>query len=267
MRPVLRVLSIAAVLLGGACTNIEGAPEALVLEQVDVDVDARGVAVDGAGRLFVIDGLSLYERVDGDWTPRWQAPAGTAALEDVTALEPGRFALTAINMGYELDLATSVLSQHFCYLPGEGIREEEPPPNPNPTFELARAVTFDRASGLLYAQPQTRDLVTNDPTFSEIAMFDRASGDELRFVNLGEPDYSAGGIAMAGERILAAQGSILRVIEANGFGAGTLDLSTLGIASVEGMAVDADKGELFVLDGPNRRIVGLDFEGVTRLMR
>jgi hypothetical protein len=265
MRSDLRVVSIAVALLGGACAGVEGAPESLIVDEVPVDIDARGVTVDGAGRLFVIDGLSLYERVDGTWTPRWQAPTGTSPLEDVTALEPGRFALTAINMGYELDLATSVLSLHFCYLPGEGIREEEPPPNPNPTFELARAVTFDRDSGMLYAQPQTRDLVTNDPTFSEIAMFDRASGDELRFVNLGDATYSAGGIAMAGERILAAQGATLRVIETDGFGAGILDLSTLGISSVEGMAVDGET--LFVLDAPNRRIVGLDFEGVMRLMR
>src|SRR5262245_38187805 len=111
------------------CATEEPSIEALVTQRIPVDLDVRGVAVDEAGRLFAIEPNALHERVDGAWVLRWE-PETRVGLEDVAALEPGRFALTAPNMGYELDLATGVLREHFCYEPGFGIRVEDPPPNP-----------------------------------------------------------------------------------------------------------------------------------------
>jgi hypothetical protein len=251
---------MAAVLLVGC--GVEGATESLVTQRIAIDRDASGIAVDSAGRVFVLDALGISEHVDGAWVSRWSAAPGIV-FEDIAALEPGRFALTSRNAGYELDLATGNLNLHFCYLPGEGIREEEPPTNPNPTYEIARAVTFDSVNSVIYAQPQTRDEVTGQGTFSEVAMFDRASGDELRFVRLDDAGYSAGGMAVVdGATFFSAQGSTLSSLAFGGERTELMTLAPIGVSRIEGMAIDLARDELLVLDAPNYEIVALDLDAV-----
>lgn len=128
-------------------------------------------------------------------------------------------------------------------------------------------MTLDRSSGLIYAQPQTRDIVTAAGTFSEIATFDRASGDELQFMPIDDASYSAGGMAaLEPGFFLAAAGARLSTLWANGQRDDVADLSKAGVTNAEGMAIDETTRELLVLDGPSRTIVAFDLDGVRALL-
>ncbi len=257
LRTVRSFALLVSLLVSFGCgSDVQPADPSLVQsERSLVDVGyMTGVTVDEHGQLFVLtrDGV-LMEEVDGAWTIRFRARTG-ATFEDVVSLGEGRFALTTIDMGFELDVATGELTQHFCYLPDDDIREEDPPQTPIPTSELARAVTFDHETGLLYAQPQTVQQTDGLGTFSEVASFDRVTGTELEFRNLGDASFSAGGMVVlgrgeAGTTLLAADGSMLHtIVFETGAKRAVLDLSSLGIEDVAGMAIDSGRGVLHVLD-------------------
>ena len=213
-----------------------------------------GVTADETGSLFILTraGELLERHPDGTLESRWQAP-NDLVLTDVAALEAGTFALTTTNMGFLLDVATGELTEHFCYEPGDGIREEPPPPTARPTAELSQSLTFDRVSNLLYANPQTIALDGNgEGMFSEVAVFDRVSGDELSFQNLNEADFAAGGLVALGEgQLLYGAGSVLyRGDFWEGSRRTLVDLKTLDITSISGMTVHGQL--LYVVDSQGR---------------
>lgn len=253
-----RLVSILSVLLSlafGCGSDVPGADGSLVLAQTDLGYGALvGVTVDAEGRRFVLsEAGDLFERVGDSWELRWSEPSGLPAVTDIVALGEGRFALTTRNMGYELDLATGGLTQHFCYLPGDEIREEPPPQTTRPTAELSRSVAYDASANLLYAQPQT---ITDDGgamemLFSEVAVFDRVSGDELFFRNLDDAAFSAGGlVAMGdGELLYGERTRLLRGNFESGDHQAVLDLRAVGIERIEGLALDRTADALLVVDG------------------
>ena len=265
MRRLLGWLLIAA--LGACGSEVPDAGDELVVreEAVGLAFFAQGITLTPEGQVFLLAGNQVFERIDGVWNARWTAERGTQVLEDIVALGEGRFALTTRNMGYELDLATGTLTQHFCYVPGDEIREEDPPQTPTPTVEISRSVAYAVDENLLVANPQTiTDDVLQRPMFSEVAIFDRTSGDELQFRNLRDADFSAGGLAVLDfPTLLAGEGSSLVEID---FDTGAkrrfLGLAGLGIAEIEGLVIDRAAGELIVLDGATQRIVTLDLAQV-----
>lgn len=265
MRRLLGWLLIAA--LGACGSEVPDASGELVVrdEPIDLGFFAQGITTSPEGNVFLLAGNQVFERIEGEWTQRWTAEAGTQILQDIVALGEGRFALTTRNMGYELDLSSGVLTQHFCYVPGDEIREEDPPQTPTPTVEISRSVAYAVDENLIVANPQTiTDDVRQRPMFSEVAIFDRTSGDELQFRNLRDADFSAGGLVVLDfPTLLAGEGSMLVEID---FETGTkrrfLGLAGLDVGEIEGLAIDREADELLVLDGLTQRIVTLDLAQV-----
>ncbi|MEM9188945.1 MAG: hypothetical protein AAGF12_07200, partial [Myxococcota bacterium] len=152
----------------------------------------------------------------------------------------------------------------FCYVPGEIIREDPVPQVEAETVELARAVTYDAAQELLFATPQTTEVESGAPVFSEIAAFDSVTGDELIFRSLNDPGFAAGGLDMlAFPNFLAGAGSSLHQINfETGDKQQVLDLSSLGIGSIEGLEIDQENGRVYVVDGRNLELHTLDLAEV-----
>lgn len=268
MRRVRHVLGWLLIAALGACgSEVPDASDELVVreEAVDLGFFAQGITTSPDGNVFLLAGNQVFERIEGEWTHRWTAAPGTQLLEDIVALGEDRFALTTRNMGYELDLTDGALTQHFCYVPGDDIREEDPPQTPTPTVEISRSVAYAIEENLIVANPQTiTDDVNQRPMFSEVAIFDRTSGDELQFRNLRDADFSAGGLVVLDfPTLLAGEGATLVEIDfETGNKRAFLGLGGLDIADIEGLAIDRDAGELLVLDGLSQRIVTLDLAQV-----
>src|SRR6185436_11730908 len=141
-----RVLAPLFALLLGACAadrdrpRPEPAPE-FVSElrlggMLPADAKLTGVTVSPSGKTFVLDELSgLYEvgpsqakLVFGRADLARLGADPSLAFTDVAALGEQRFALTAENDGFLLDLEANSFSSYFCYLPS--VTPAEPPPAP-----------------------------------------------------------------------------------------------------------------------------------------
>ncbi len=255
MRRLVSILSVLLCLALGCGTDVTPADGSLVLAQTDLGHGALvGVTVDAEGQRFVLTETGqLFERVGEAWELRWTEPSGLPPVTDIVALGEGLFALTTRNMGYELDIATGGLTNHFCYLPGEEIRDEPPPQTVRPTAELSRCVAYDASANLIYAQPQTitDDRDAMEMLFSEVAVFDRTTGEELFFRNLDDAAFSAGGlVAMGdGELLYGERTRLLRGSFDSGDHEAVLDLRSVGIERIEGLALDRAGDALLVVDG------------------
>ena len=239
--------------LGGACSG-PGAPAAATdhlrdTRAIEASGPLVGVSASPDGRLFVIDmSGTIAELTATGVEPIAEGPFGPT---DLAALGDDRFAITRPNEGFLLDLTTGELRTHFCYLPEPPVREEQPPLTDRPTMELSQALAYDHAAKLLYANPQTiADDGTQDELFSEVAMFDAISGSEIRFQNLRDASFTAGGmLALGDDELLYGEGSILyRGSFWGGEREALVDLSSYGIESIEGMTRDPSSGVLYVVD-------------------
>ncbi|MCA9612636.1 MAG: hypothetical protein H6721_04335 [Sandaracinus sp.] len=269
-------LSLVITLGLGACASSPDAPPAtLVGEESLGSMDAQGIAVDEAGARFLLTGDGrVEERVDGAWLRRFHAPPGR--YFDLAHIEGDRFAVTAPNMGYGLDLGTRFFTSYFCYFPeDESVREEPPPTNEQPTEEIARAVAYDARNDFLFAQPQTREIGTGQATFSELAIFTAVDGTEQLFRNLGDASFAAGGMVVldsddVGAELLLGRGTMLvhatfpEVTRRDVF-----DLRSLGVRDIRGLAIDREGGVLEVLDqrGDEAVLVTLDLDVVMAATR
>ena len=157
------------------------------------DVTAVGVTVDpDTGRRFVLDanrgifelgdaGATLHIALD-DFPPA--SPAVRSAFTDIAALGSGRFALTARSVGYMLDVEADTLSQFFCYVPP--MMDEEM------YDQSTQTLGFDPATGVLYSQPQTLDLMNGEAVIaSQIGMFDAVEGTDLSWNALADEQFLA----------------------------------------------------------------------------
>lgn len=171
------------------------------------------------------------------------------SFTDITALGNDQFALTATNNGFLLDLQQNTLTQHFCYLPDPSAA----------VTQVTRSLAFDRAAGLLYAQPQTFDNVSGTVMESLVGQFDRGTGEDLAWFSLSDPDYSAGAIALeASQVLLMGSGSeVKRYQVSTGAFTPVTDLAEHGVSDIVGMAIDETAGTLLVIDGPSARLVEL----------
>lgn len=255
-------------LLAACGSNVPSGGDELVLDDRAMELDARVVGITSLdGVVYALSDRAVFRRVEGAWSQVWAAPLGLPQLLDIVALGENRFALTTRNMGYELDLATGVLTEHFCYEPGEEIPRDPVPQQPAPTVEVSRSVAFAPEQNLIVANPQTiTDDVNQDAVFSEMAIFDRTTGQELRFVNLRDAEFSAGGLAVLEfPALMAGEGSqLIEVDFETGNKRAFLDLAGLDVSDIEGLAIDRAAGELLVLDGTTQRLLTLDLEQVLR---
>ncbi|HVV85691.1 MAG TPA: hypothetical protein VHE35_21680 [Kofleriaceae bacterium] len=226
------------------------------------DLTPSGVAVDPTGARYVFDaGRGLYQ-LDGASMqlvlPLSSMPdPGTPVrppYTDIAAVGPGQLAITAIGDGYLLDVARGTMRQWFCYVPSD---------LPEPYDQRTDAVAYDPDAGLLYAQPRTFD-AGGALIASQVASYSYETGADLDWVNL-ETVVAAGGMA----KIPGYDGLTLGVgttlCNLSGIALSeTIDLAPLGVASIDGLAVDHQANTLLVLDGVQDQLFELDLASLER---
>jgi hypothetical protein len=234
------------------------------------DAALVGVTADpSTGELFVLDASRGLYRFQIGEAPELvydvrDAPLLPSAFTDVAALGDGQFALTVVNDGFLLDLASGTLSQHFCDFP------DRPPEEPalSVSEQYARegvavrqhteAVAFSKEHGLLYAQPQTIDEQTNAVLGSELAAFDAFTGEDLTWVSLPDSGLQAGGMVALGENVLLGFPEQLWLV-GNETSVMVASNADLGISRVDGMTLSS-RNTLIVLDAPARALIEITFE-------
>lgn len=216
-------------------------------------VGPAGVAVDPTGARFVLDDrLGLFRLApSGERTLELsladlaaQGSPVNAPFTDLVAIGEGRFALTAIEQGFLLDLAARSLRLHFCYIVVVG-----------PLYVRSDALAYDPVTDHLYAQPRMFD--EYGVYESSLAGYSATTGD----YDYGPPstvlpvDFSAGGMAVVPDLgLVLGSGSILyRMVDNRPVAFD--DLSRLGVTTITGLALDPTTGALVVLDGPSDTLV------------
>jgi hypothetical protein len=248
------------------------------------DAQLVGVAITPAGKRYVLDQRSgLYEVNEAAATLRFNT-TGLAGIEltDVVALDESRFALTAENDGFLLDLDSGQLSTYFCYLPA--LPPDDPANNPGGTAGSAsmvpttpvsgplsisqtlrmqgvevsqrtESVAFNPDTKQLFAQPLTIRLDTGAVAGSELFIFDEGGAEPVQVLSMSEASFVAGGMTTLGNRLLL--GSERSIFEQLWSGT-RARLATLdGAVDIAGMARAPD-GTVWVLDGRAKRLIRVD---------
>jgi hypothetical protein len=266
----MKRFAVASLLTFAACTD-GGSPSGprpttrLDLQAATglVDVKPVGVSVDPAGNRYFFDEAAGLFQLDaaGHATMRMAADAMPVPAEpvmppftDLLALAPDLFALTAIGDGYLLDTTAGTLTQHFCYVP-DGT--------PVWLWQRTDALAYDAATDRLYAQPLTYDM-ENVLQSAEILGYDRTTGEIVEWNTLEPGALQAGGMAiLPGSRIIAAQGSQLVTFDRDRYQVTPLlDLESTGARRIEGLAYDAARDTLLVVDGATQSLYEIDAAGL-----
>jgi hypothetical protein len=221
------------------------------------DVDVVGVTIDPISReRWVLDASSGLYRLTADGA---ELKAGLdrmvtfdrppeSAFTDVAALGHGRFAMTALNDGFLLDLEASSFSRYFCYVPGE-IVDDFPDQQ---IVQLTRSLTYDPETQLMYAQPQTFEESTGgDRLLSQIGQFSLSGGEGFGWLEIGDEDFGAGALVKIGanEMLLGRESKLYRYDMETWELGEEVDLDDLGVEEIEGMARDPETGNLLIADG------------------
>jgi hypothetical protein len=224
-----------------------------------------GVTVDpGTGQRYVLDQFEgIFELADdGSATllrsiAQLPVPAvlPRSLWTDFVAMGGGRFALTALSDGYLLDLAEDTMVEYFCYEPGDMPLEQQ---------QLTHSVTFDAERGLLYAQPITFEEGSFDAPLalsSSIGGYSLEGGQPISWFDGPDADFLAGGAAVDtdGTLILGRDNELHR-FDPQGNGELTLLGTLADVSLIEGLAVDAGRDQLLVVDGDNDRLLSLPLE-------
>lgn len=283
-RRVHRCLSMiwpatAALLAIGACGTPEPPPADTFKSAVDLapmlppSADVVGVAVAPEGQRYVLDRNSgLYEIGAAGARQVFSTSDTTYAislsaigeLTDVVALGSERFAITAVNDGYMLDLHNKTLASYFCYLPA--------PPDPNggsvvpPSVsqtlrsqgievkERTESVAFSPDNLLLYAQPQTIRVDTAEVMGSELFVFSDGGGQPIQVWAMPSPSFIAGGMVAVdrGLRLMLGARNELYAMDP---GTGPTRIRQFDPSiDISGLALDTN-GDLLVLDRASLRVL------------
>ncbi|MCB9602869.1 MAG: hypothetical protein H6722_11785 [Sandaracinus sp.] len=253
-----------------ACASTPAAPvESFLGEEPLGASEVSGITVDHLGTRFLLTRDGRVEaRIDGIWEERFVAPPGE--YHDIAHVRDSRFAITTTNAGLGLDLENRLLQPYFCYVPVAEVVEDPRPVVDVPTEEVAYAVTYDARRDLLVAQPQTREVESGRPVFSELALFRAFDGEEQLFRNLNDADFAAEGIVVITHgleelELLLGEGTTLHVSTMPDVTRRrALDLASLGVREIRGLAVDPIEDVLLVADqrGDEAYLVSLDLSAV-----
>ena len=276
-RSTLTQLALTLTLAVSGCeagTNGPGPVDAsLVLERHALTsagqaLDLVGVAVDPmTGARFVLDrSNNLYDlSPEGDLSLRLDLKEvwGAEPLHDLCAVSDTELYTVAPENGLKLNLDTEEATSHFCIVPAMEEWEE------NPWDELrheTHAIACDLASATIYAQPQTVPRDESDPTpeRSEVSTYDLPSGADLSWTELPSELFLAGGMAVLSDDVLVLgrDADLLTFDMVTAELAPLMDLRSVGIERIEGLAVDAELQTLLVADGHDGELVTLDLEMV-----
>ena len=181
------------------------------------DSDVVGVTVSPEGRRYVLDSTGrLYLLEPSRATLVFTAPA-PIELTDIVALGGERFAVTAENDGFMLDVHNQSFSSYFCYLPGSfDVDPMVVPPSVSQMLrnegievkERTESVAFNPETLQLFAQPQTIRLDTGAVVGSELFVFSDGGGQPIQVRSMNNIGFLAGGmVAVDGTRLLLGQGS------------------------------------------------------------
>lgn len=266
---LVRIVALTALapLGAAACTGSESNSEDTLVTQSlrlafaadEVEVVGVTVRADTGERYLLEANRGLYKiDADGailpvlaleDFPSSDIAPA--SGFTDIVHLEGARFALTAMNDGFLLDLDTMTMQRHFCYLPEDLPLED--------VYQLTESVTYDPLSQLIFAQPQTVSMQDDSVVASSLGNFAGDSGQDLQWIDMGQLDYLAGGMAVTGPQELSlGRGSALdRFDLGGGVLSGSLELSRFGVKNISGLAVDTSADALLIIDADDDTLVEL----------
>jgi len=225
-----------------------------------VDADVVGVSIDPLnGQRYLLDRFAGIFELDEDGSATLLRAIDEFPTPDVlpqslwtdfVAMGEGRFALTALSDGFLLDLEQDTMVEYFCY---------EPEDMPFWEQQLTHSVTFDHGRGLLYAQPITfEEGGFEDPVAlsSSVGAYSLEGGQPVSWFQLPEQDFLAHGAAIDddGSLLLGRDNEIYRFDPS-----GASEPQLLGVLSnvdrIEGLAVDAAKNTLLVVDGGRDELV------------
>jgi hypothetical protein len=279
----------ALLLLTSACGDMDPTPvgtaggefksEVKLAALFPATADLVGVAVTAEGRRYLLDRNSgLYEL--GASSARLVFPISELAtrfglspdteLTDVVALDSMRFAVTAENDGFMLDLEASTFSSYFCYFPAPSPTDTPPTATPPvvvvPTSvsqelrrqgiavkERTESVAFSPERSQLFAQPQTIRLDTGEIVGSELFVFRDSGGQPIEVRPMPSSSFLAGGmIAIDGLRVLLGSRNQLYQVDQNT--GPTLLRHFDAPIEISGLARDVD-GDLLLLDRAGRRLL------------
>lgn len=177
----------------------------------------------------------------GSITPDEHPPEG--AFTDIAAMGFNRFALTAPNDGFILDLDAGTMWRHFCYLPPSNPSGANLPNDTSLSVALQEAgtavwqrtdsVAYDTFTGTIVAQPQTLAVEDNEVFGAEMATFDELSGEPLSWTELPETSLRAGGLAVTETQFLLGEGNVLHVYDRQS--AWEIYEQTLDVGEISGM--------------------------------
>lgn len=225
---------------------------AVIGVSVEPDTGRRLIA-DEVGGIFALTDTGSEQVIDWADLPSSEF-VPQSAFTDMVAMGGGRYALTARNEGYLLDMAAGTFERYFCYVP------EGPGGVPDGAEQLTNSVTFDPGAGMLYAQPQT--FFEGELTGASVGQFDETSGADMFWNALDTPEFLAGGLAAEGNGslLLGHETALYRTVVDTSWGfidhEQIIDLADTGVASIDGLAIDHATESLLVVD----RISGTLFD-------
>jgi hypothetical protein len=232
------------------------------------NADLVGIAVSPEGKRYVLDRNSgLYELGVGAARFVYDTP-DSLEVTDVVALGSDRFAVTAVNDGYMLDLHNQTFSSYFCYLPGDLPADPSGTPTVIPSVsqmlrsqgievqERTESVAFNPLTLQLFAQPQTIIVDTGEVAGSELFTFAEAGGQPIAVITMPELRFIAGGMAAVdGVRLLLGRGNAIYEMTGGPTpGPSMVKQLADGTIDISGLALDAD-GDLLLLDRAGRRLL------------
>lgn len=212
------------------------------------------IANDGSTLVFDTNNLPLSEFVP-------ELP-----FTDVVALSNKRFALTAKNEGYLLDIEDQSLTRFFCYLPAEN----DPTTSTESisqlleaqgiaVYQITQAVTHNAELGLLFAHPITVGIDDGVVYGAEVGAFSDVTGEPITWslVQDGElQSVSASGMVADDSRILTlSHGDSLYRFDGVSNPELIESLAPHGVGEITGLAAVPGTDHILVLDGQHRQLV------------
>lgn len=249
------------------------------LDALPTDETLVGVTVDpqGANRFVLSEESGLYAIGDDGVTLVFDTtdlPSSEFMPElpftDVVALSSKRFALTAKNEGYLLDIEDQSLTRFFCYLPdvdpgapvaGQQSISQELMAQGIDVYQITQAVTYNANLGLLFAYPITVGSADGFIYGAEIGVFSDVTGEPVNWtVVQGGELATAGATGMIADDygvLTLSRGAELYGYAGSGSPALLGSLEPHGVGEITGLAAVPGTDHLLVLDGQLRQLVEL----------